>query len=534
MVVGRSADVAGWRGEHRQRVSRVGDRRRRTGGLRCGATAPAAAPCQRFPQSPRLGSRRYRLSRLRLLPVHHPRRRRQRRTAWPPAGDAPRPMRRRRRAMHTRAVPLPRTQPLPGAIYTLAPPPHPTTVTRHLCGRGWSRGNGWQQRCKAFAVSFARLTSRGGNGWTARRPTPPPLAPPTGAARGVSPSPRPLGGAPTRACTPSMGARWRLAHRAGGAGEQTCRAGAVWAAANLCIARWGGGGTAGDPRGARGGWQGDLWRGGARRRPSPSARRGGLPLLLPAAGGRASSPRRGCMPTAACGSRGGLPTRRHCRHMRHAAAARLAGGCHPWLVQQQEGHAAASSSARRGRAAAAVWRGARGATAPHRSPEWDEGPSRDGIAARRPFDSRPIGGGAAAATGRRRRGRVRFTKTAHLPAGACGQCPREAGWRRAVDRHGPSVYNLTGVCTVLYWTGMDRIRVPRGSTGRQARMSTVTGATLFRSVGWGGRARSERRRALVVGHGGGPATGVGATAREQKLAASVLSATHGCSCVEWA
>lgn len=260
----------------------------------------------------------------------------------------------------------------------------------------------------------------------------------------------------------------------------------------------GGGGTAGDPRGARGGWQGDLWRGGARRRPSPSARRGGLPLLLPAAGGRASSTRRGCMPTAACGSRGGLPTRRHCRHMRHAAAARLAGGCHPWLVQQQEGHAAASSSARRGRAAAAVGRGARGATAPHRSPEWDEGPSRDGIAARRPFDSRPIGGGAAAATGRRRRGRVRFTKTAHLPAGACGQCPREAGWRRAVDRHGPSVYNLTGVCTVLYWTGMDRIRVPRGSTGRQARMNTVTGATLFRSVGWGGRARSERRRALVV------------------------------------
>lgn len=276
MVVGRSANVAGWRGEHRQRVSRVGDRRGWTGGGRCGATAPAAAPCLRFPQRPRLGSRRYRLSRLRLLPVHHPRRRRQRRTAWPPAGDAPRPMRRRRRAMHTRAVPLPRTQPLPGAIYTLAPPPHPTTVSRHLCGRGWSRGNGWQQRCKAFAVSFARLTSRGGNGWTARRPTPPPLAPPTGAARGVSPSPRPLGGAPTRACTPSMGARWRLAHRAGGAGEQTCRAGAVWAAANLCIARWGGGGTAGDPRGARGGWQGDLWRGGARRRPSPSARRAGF------------------------------------------------------------------------------------------------------------------------------------------------------------------------------------------------------------------------------------------------------------------
>lgn len=140
MVVGRSANVAGWRGEHRQRVSRVGDRRRRTGGRRCGATAPAAAPCLRFPQRPRLGSRRYRLSRLRLLPVHHPRRRRQRRTAWPPAGDAPRPMRRRRRAMHTRAVPLPRTQPLPGAIYTLAPPPHPTTVSRHLCGRGVVQG----------------------------------------------------------------------------------------------------------------------------------------------------------------------------------------------------------------------------------------------------------------------------------------------------------------------------------------------------------------------------------------------------------
>lgn len=265
MVVGRSADVAGWRGEHRQRVSRVGDRRGWTGGGRCGATAPAAAPCQRFPQSPRLGSRRYRLSRLRLLPVHHPRRRRQRRTAWPPAGDAPRPMRRRRRAMHTRAVPLPRTQPLPGAIYTLAPPPHPTTVTRHLCGRGWSRGNGWQQRCKAFAVSFARLIPRGGHGWTARRPTPPPLAPPTGAARGVSPSPRPRGGAPTRACTPSMGARWRLAHRVGGAGEQTCRAGAVWAAANLCIARWGGGG---DRRGSTR-REGRLARGSLARRRSP-------------------------------------------------------------------------------------------------------------------------------------------------------------------------------------------------------------------------------------------------------------------------